>query len=53
MMDAVLQGIPHVVYYMDNILVTGADDAEHLRNLEEVFRRLEHHAWLALEESKM
>ena len=41
--DTILQGIPHVVCYLDDILITGEDDAEHLRNLEEVFRRLEHH----------
>ena len=38
-MDMVLQGILHVVCYLEDILVTGAVDAEHLHNLEEVFRR--------------
>ena len=42
-MDSILQGIPHVACYIDDILVTGADDAEHLQNLEEVCRRLEQH----------
>ena len=42
-MDTILQGIPQVVCYLDDILVTGVDDAEHLKNLEEVFQRLKHH----------
>lgn len=42
-MDTVLQGIPNVICYIDDILVTGADDAEHLRNLAEVLQRLEEH----------
>ena len=40
-MDSVLQGIPHCICYLDDILVTGCTDAEHLRNLEEVLRRLQ------------
>ena len=44
MIDTVLQGIPHVVCYLDNILITRVNDAEHLQNLE-VFRRLEHHGF--------
>ena len=43
MMDTVLQGIPNVICYIDDILVTGADDAAHLRNLAEVLQRLEQH----------
>ena len=42
-MDTILQGIPHVCCYLDDILVTGKDDAEHLQVLEEVFCRLEKH----------
>ena len=42
-MDCILQGIPHVACYIDDILVTGADDVEHLQNLEEVLHRLEQH----------
>ena len=37
-MDTVLQGIPHC---MDDILVTGHSDAEHLKNIEEVLKHLE------------
>ena len=44
-MDTILQGIPQVICYIDDILVTGADDhdEEHLRNLAEVLQRLQHH----------
>ena len=42
-MDTILQGIPHTVCYIDDILVTGDTEEEHLRNLEEVLRRLQHH----------
>ena len=39
-MDILLQGIPSVLYYIDDILVTGATLNEHLENLEEVLKRL-------------
>ena len=42
-MDVILQAIPRVICYIDDILVTGATDEEHYRNLEEVFRRLQNH----------
>ena len=42
-MDLILQGIPNVQCYIDDILVTGTTDAEHLNNLHEVLRRLEEH----------
>ena len=32
-MDTILQGIPHVICYIDDILVTGVNDDEHLQNL--------------------
>ena len=32
-MDQTLQGLDMVVYWVDDILVTGKDDQEHLRNL--------------------
>ena len=35
-MDTILQGIPHVICYIDDILVTGANQEDHLRNLAEV-----------------
>ena len=42
-MDTILQGLHHVQCYIDDILVTGADDEVHLRNLEEVLTRLRTH----------
>ena len=40
-MDRVFSGFDRVVCRVDDILVTGADDAEHLKNLTAVIRRLE------------
>ena len=40
-MDVILQGIPHVCCYIDDILITGVNQQEHLQNLEEVLRHLE------------
>ena len=40
-MEKVLQGIPGVVCYIDDVLVTGRNDEEHLRNLEDVLKRLD------------
>ena len=39
-MENILQGLPHVCIYIDDILVIGATTEEHLRNLEEVLTRL-------------
>lgn len=39
-MDTLLQGIPHVAVYLDDILITGVTEAEHLANLEQVLKRL-------------
>lgn len=39
-MESVLLGIPRVVCYLDDILITGASVAEHLRNVERVPRQL-------------
>ena len=39
-MDTTLQGVPHTVCYLDDILVTGSTQQEHLQNLEEVIKRL-------------
>ena len=41
LMDTVLQGIPNVMCYIDDILVTGKDDEDHLRNLAAVLSRLQ------------
>ena len=41
LMENVLQGIPKVVVYINDILVTGATDEEHIQTLLQVFERLE------------
>ena len=40
-MENILQGLPRVICDLDNILVTGENEREHLELLEEVFQRLE------------
>ncbi len=46
-MDAILQGIPRVICYLDDVLVTGVSNSEHLKTLEAVLKRLcEHAVWL-------
>ncbi|KAF7642764.1 hypothetical protein LDENG_00251050 [Lucifuga dentata] len=40
-MDQVLQDLPNVHCFLDDILVTGGDDIQHLKNLEAVLSRLE------------
>ena len=40
-MDAILQGLPGVCVYLDDILVTGETEDKHLQNLEQVLSRLE------------
>ena len=40
-MENLLRGIPGVIIYLDDILVTGHTTQEHLKSLEEVLRRLE------------
>ena len=49
--EGVLQGIPNVCVYLDDILVTGRTDEEHLRNLDKVLTRLEE-AGMRLKRSK-
>ena len=39
-MEQLLQGIPHVTVYIDDIFITAETEAEHLKILEEVFKRL-------------
>ena len=50
-MENVLRGLTHTVVYIDDILVTGKDDATHSRNLKVVLSRLEE-AGLKLQKSK-
>ena len=42
-MDQVLHGLPGVVCYLDDILVIGENDEQHLKNLQNVFERLKKH----------
>ena len=42
-MDTILQGLPNVICYVDDILVTGQSDEHHLQNLEQVLERLKAH----------
>ena len=35
-MDAILQGMPSVICYLDDLLVTWTSDQEHLQNLQRV-----------------
>lgn len=42
-MDAIWQGIPHTICYLDDLLVTEVNDAEHLHNLADALNRLQHH----------
>ena len=50
-MESLLQGIPHTVVYLDDILVTGPMQEEHLTALEKVLSRLEK-AGLRVQKSK-
>lgn len=50
-MENLLQGIPMVAVYLDDILVTGVNVQDHLKNLNEVLGRLEE-AGLRLKRSK-
>jgi len=40
-MDSLLQGLKHVCVYIDDILITGKTEEEHLQTLNEVLTRLE------------
>ena len=40
-MENVLHDIPNVVVYIDDILITGASEEEHLKTLDRVLKRLE------------
>ena len=42
-MDTLLQDIPNVICYIDDILISGKDQESHLQSLGEVFKRLEAH----------
>ena len=40
-MDTILQGVTRAICYIDDILVTGQTEAEHIQNLSEVLERLQ------------
>lgn len=40
-MDQILQGLPNVHCYLDDILVTGSNDEQHLKNVDAVLSRLD------------
>ena len=50
-METLLRDLPYVCIYIDDILVTGTDEQNHLKNLELVLQRLES-AGLTLKKSK-
>ena len=50
-MNAILQGLPHVQCYIDNIIITGSSEEEHLHNVEEVLKQLSHYG-IRLKEDK-
>ena len=42
-MDTLLQGIPGVACFIDDIIVTGATEEEHLKSLERAMKVLQDH----------
>ncbi|KII72731.1 Transposon Tf2-9 polyprotein [Thelohanellus kitauei] len=42
-MDEILKGIPFTTCFIDDIIISGKDDDEHLKNLTEVLKRLSTH----------
>lgn len=46
-MDCLLQGIPGVVCYINDILITGANDQDNLNTLEAVLNQLQIHGFRA------
>jgi len=50
-MDTMLQDVPNTICYLDDILVTGKNDEDHCKNLEEVLKRLQA-SGLTLKKSK-
>ena len=44
-METVLKGLPMVVAYLDDILVAGKTEQEHLTHLAQVLEHLDSAAW--------
>lgn len=42
-MDSIVQGIPLYICYLDDILVSGRTNEEHIRNLKTMLQRLQEH----------
>ena len=42
-MEQILQGIPGVLCYLDDILITGESESVHLQRLDAVLQRLDAH----------
>ena len=42
LMNTILQGLPKIVCYLDDILVSGSTEEENLKNMEHVLLRLKH-----------
>ena len=42
-MDIILQGLEHVASIQDDILITGKDDEEHIKNLNGALSHLDHY----------
>ena len=40
-MENLLQGLKHICVYIEDVLVTGTTEAEHIANVEEVLKRLQ------------
>lgn len=51
MIESLLQERKHVVAYIDDILITGETEEDHLKNLDEVLKRLGT-AWMWLKVEK-
>lgn len=42
-MDQILQGLDHVTWFLDDILITASSEEQHLERLDQVLTRLEKH----------
>ena len=49
-MDTMLAGIPHVAAYLDDIILTGKNDMDHLETLRKVLSRLKEYGFRIREE---